>query len=228
MPPSSSQARTTIWPGWRRQLGELPYVAIDIETTGLDPSADRVIEFAACDQGGIEFATLVDPRDEVEAAGPHGLTLADLEGAPAFESIAWRIRKVLASRVVVAHNASFDLAFLRAEFQRIGRRLAPVPSICTMELPAVLGFDHESRSLWFACHRHGIPLPAPHTAEGDALAAAQLFATYSVHADRLGLDLEALSGLAGTAAGAKTWGCPALPPPMPGEFAPSLAARRRS
>lgn len=131
-PPSSHPAPDMVWSGWRGQLGTLPYVAIDIETTGLDPAADRVIEFAACDEGGVESATLVRPDGEIELTGPHGLTHADLAGAPAFESIAWRVRKLLAGRVVVAHNAAFDLAFLRAEFERIGRRLPPVPMICTV------------------------------------------------------------------------------------------------
>lgn len=210
---SDAAANPVVWPGWRGPLTDLPYLAIDLETTGLDPQTDRIIEIAAHGPRGPEFASLVDPGEGIEITGPHGLAARDLAGAPAFATIASRIQGLLSGRLLVGHNARFDLAFLRREFERLGRPLSAIPFVCTIGLAETLGLDHESRSLAHACHRHGIALVIAHRAGGDALAAAKLFELYSAHADSFGLDLGALAHFENSTAGIESWGHPPLEPP---------------
>lgn len=217
-----------IWRGWRRRLTDLPYVVIDLETTGLDPSRDRVIELAVCAAEGLEFSTMIDPGSGVTIEGPHGISAEALTVAPGFEAIAWRLRKLISGRILVAHNAPFDIAFLHAEFARLRRPLPPTPFICTVGLAQALALGHESRSLAYACHRHGVSLLDAHTAAGDALAAAELFRRYTSHADGVGLDLRGLAATDPSPAGAESWAYPPPGPPRRGEFVSSLAALPRA
>jgi ATP-dependent DNA helicase PIF1 len=220
-------AKAAIWSGWRGPLHRLPYLVIDLETTGLDPEHDRVIELAACGPDGLELTSLIDPGPEIEITGPHGLTAARLAGAPRFEALAWWLRKVLAGRIVVAHNAPFDLAFLQAEFWRLTKPLPALPYICTMDLARALALGHESRALAYACDRHGVSLLDAHTATGDVLATADLFRRYASRADAVGLDLDAIAHQDGSLVGAESWTLPPLQRPRPREFRPSLAALPR-
>lgn len=102
-------------------------VVVDLETTGLDPATDRIIEVAILKvrNGAVasRFHSLVDPQRDIpaESTAVHGLRTQDLAGAPTFDAIAPRIRELLAGRTVVGHNVKFDLGFLKAEFERLGR-----------------------------------------------------------------------------------------------------------
>ncbi|MBP7401091.1 MAG: PolC-type DNA polymerase III [Clostridia bacterium] len=100
------------------------YVAIDVETTGLDPSRDRLIEIAAVrfrrgEDGRFapedRFVTFVDPGMPVppESIRLTGITDDMLQGAPdAFEAVQ-RLKEFTGDLPVCAHNAFFDLAFIR-------------------------------------------------------------------------------------------------------------------
>jgi DNA polymerase III epsilon subunit-like protein len=158
---------------------ELPVTVIDLETTGLDPQIDRVLEVAVISPGEASFESLVRPDIDVFPGGVHGLTPAVVRSAPLFGDIADQLLDLVRGRVLIAHNAAFDLSFLSAEFQRVDHTLGQVPFICTVSMAAELGMAHESRSLAYACQRYGTPLVDPHTAAGDARAAAALFSTYS-------------------------------------------------
>jgi len=87
---------------------------------------------------------------------------------------------MLAGRVIAAHNATFDLAFLRREFSRAGEYLPALAAhVCTMELPGRLAIPDAAHGLRRMCRRFGVPEPEPgHRALGDALATAQLLLTY--------------------------------------------------
>ncbi|WP_291479742.1 3'-5' exonuclease [Corynebacterium sp.] len=114
-------------------------VIIDCETTGLDPSDARIIEFAALQlhdgQPVAEFHTLVDPGRPVpeEITDITGITSGDLDGRPAFADIIGTVTSLIEGRTVVGHNIDFDMAFVSAECDRSGDS-APLPSadvLCT-------------------------------------------------------------------------------------------------
>lgn len=104
-------------------------VVLDTETTGLDPfDGHRLIEIACVElynriPTGQKFHCYLNPQRDVptEAAAVHGLTAEFLKDKPTFEEIADDLVRFLADAPLVAHNASFDLAFLNAELERCGR-----------------------------------------------------------------------------------------------------------
>ncbi|MGY1662296.1 exonuclease domain-containing protein [Geodermatophilus sp. SYSU D00705] len=151
---------------------------IDVETTGLSPRTDRVVEVGVVllDERGeveAEFETLIDPGRDVGPTGVHGIRASDVVEAPTFADLAPYLRSLLAGRVVVAHNALFDLRFLAREFGRAGLPVDLPPTLCTMRL-APLFFGPGTRSLQALCDFVDIPLGHAHAALHDARATAQL------------------------------------------------------
>lgn len=102
------------------------WVVLDVETTGLSPETDRVIEVAACryDQGQLvdSFSSLVNPGKKLpaEITKLTGITNADLKTAPAFSEIAQQLKDFIGDLPMVAHNARFDAQFVRYECSRAG------------------------------------------------------------------------------------------------------------
>jgi DNA polymerase-3 subunit epsilon len=166
------------WSGWQRPLSELPVVVVDLETTGLDPRLDRIVELALIVPGGPSMETLVRPARPIGPDCPHGLTEDDLRSAPSFRDVAGAVCELLDGRIVVAHHAVFDVAFLCAELRRAQVDVGELPFLCTATLPALLGVDHPTRRLGWACEHYGITLTQPHEAFADAEAALQLYARY--------------------------------------------------
>ncbi len=119
-------------------LADAPLAVIDVETTGLDPvNGHRVIEVAVvCVDGGLDagqFVSLIRPDRPIDpgAAAVNGISDAMVADAPSFREILPLLDRVLHGRVLVAHNAPFDLGFLDAEYRRAGARFAPRPVLDT-------------------------------------------------------------------------------------------------
>ena len=157
------------------------FAAIDLETTGLYPRTDRVVEVAVVqlDRAGREQAcwtTLVDPQRDIGPTSIHGISAGDVRGAPTFAQIASGLRALLAARTLVAHNAWFDLTFLGLEFSRAGLPCdPPLAAICTMTTCYSTGLT-QSRRLDSCCAELGIDLVDHHTALADARRTAGLLA----------------------------------------------------
>ncbi|TFD87958.1 DNA polymerase III subunit epsilon [Cryobacterium lactosi] len=165
------------------------FAVIDFETTGLFPAHnDRVIELAVVhvsDRGRIEgrWETLVNPRRDLGRQDIHGIRAADVLDAPSFTEIAPQLIDLLRGRVVVAHNASFDIRFLLAELSRAGHTPpAEVVSLCTMQLARDF-LPGAGRSLADCCAALDIDPGGAHRASVDAFATAQLLAAYIEAAD---------------------------------------------
>jgi DNA polymerase III subunit epsilon len=179
------------------------FAVLDVETTGLRPSSDRIVEIAVVrtDMEGrviSELATLVNPERSAGATHIHGLGGADLEGAPTFPEVLGPLVRYLAGAVIVGHNVRFDASFLQAEFSRAGRQVPGFPLACTREmalriLPRLGDFKLSS-----CCRSFGIENGHEHHALDDARAAAALFMHFSAHeafAERIAADLERAKGL---------------------------------
>jgi len=116
------------------------YATIDVETTGFSPDrGDRIIEVGAVIlEGGLavdEFHSLVDPgrRISFQAQQVNGITEEMLEGQPTPTQVFPLLHEFIRGAVLVAHNAGFDLSFLRHEFARLGLACNH-RHICTLEL----------------------------------------------------------------------------------------------
>ena len=106
------------------------HVVVDVETTGLSPrQGHRVIEIGAVaiEEGAIvgEFASLIDAGVPVPYAvqAIHGITDEMLAGQPTPEQVLPLFYKFIRDSVLIAHNAAFDVRFLRHEFARLGMGL---------------------------------------------------------------------------------------------------------
>lgn len=161
----------------------LGFATIDFETTGLyAETTDRAIEVAVVhsDPDGTitgQWETLINPRRDLGRQNIHGIAARDILGAPLFEQVAGQLVELLTGRVVVAHNASFDLRFLNAELDRAGYWPgAAIVHACTLRLAR----RHLGGGLALAdcCDAFGIPLTAAHRASADAFATAQLLEAF--------------------------------------------------
>lgn len=173
-------------------LGRL--AAFDLETTGPVPTEARIVTAAVTITGGGRLdephSWLVNPGVEIPqgAIEVHGVTneMAREHGMPAAEAIA-QILDVLGSQValgvpIVAFNARFDMTVLDREARRHGlETLADrfgEEAICVID-PYVLDkqFDRYrrgKRTLSDVCAHYGIGLVDAHTADADAVAAAEI------------------------------------------------------
>jgi DNA polymerase-3 subunit epsilon len=159
------------------------FVIIDFETTGLSPISDRVIEIGMIrtDSSGNPlgyWSTLINPKQPVGAIEIHGIHDTDVANAPTFDGIAEEIMRRIRGQVLVAHNASFDMSFLRAEFARAGWDIPESPTICTMEESTSFIPGLSRRRLSDCIEAIGINQSVTHRALGDASLTTALFNFY--------------------------------------------------
>ncbi len=116
------------------------FIAVDVETTGLSASrGGRVIEVGAVavemQEVVGEFQSLVrtNRRVPLQARRIHGISDEMLIGQPEAAEVFPRLSSFVGDAVFVAHNAAFDLGFLRHEFGRLGLGL-PNRYHCTLAL----------------------------------------------------------------------------------------------
>jgi DNA polymerase-3 subunit epsilon len=166
------------------RLEDLTYVVFDTETTGLTPSVDEIVQIAAVRVvngrrvEGEVFDTLVDPQRPIPAGSTevHGITDQMVLGAPTIAEAGRAFHRFAQGAVLVAHNAPFDLEFLRRHEAGIGARFDN-PVLDTVLLSAVIYGQTEVHSLDALTARLGITIPeaARHTAIGDTVATADAF-----------------------------------------------------
>ncbi len=104
-------------------------IVLDTETTGLNPGAGhRIVEIGCVEllhrlPSGRQFRKYLNPERDMpeEARAIHGLTDEFLATQPLFEAVADEFLEFIGDAPLVIHNAQFDLKFLNAEFDRIGK-----------------------------------------------------------------------------------------------------------
>ncbi len=165
-------------------------IIFDTETTGLDNKADRVIEI-----GGIElmnhfptgrtFHVYINPGDRKvhpDALAVHGITDEFLKDKPSFAGIVAELQEFFDGAKWIAHNATFDMGFINAEFDRLG--IPPVPADMVIDTLALARRKHPMgpNSLDALCRRYGID--NSHRTKHGALLDSELLA--EVYIEMLG------------------------------------------
>ena len=147
------------------------YVAFDLETTGLSPKVDRIIEVGAVrfTKGGplAELTSLADPGVPVPLAVQRlcGLTDHDLAGQPSPGEVVAQLAEFARGAVLVGHGVSFDLAFCSALLPEV---FAQRPAVDTAELARILLPRAPSHSLEQLGQMLGLVHDRPHRALSDA------------------------------------------------------------
>ena len=194
--------------GDARPLREIPFVVVDVETTGGRPLADRIIEIAAVrvEDGRVtdEWSSLVDPGRPIPAfvARLTGISDRAVSAADPFPRVADAFLDFLGGGAFVAHNAMFDWRFVNAElFAARGGRLTNA-HLCTVRLARRLLPGVRRRNLDALAHLFGVPVEGRHRALGDARATARILVRLLDTAGERGVeteaDLAALVGAGGT------------------------------
>ncbi|MGI6726237.1 MAG: PolC-type DNA polymerase III [Christensenellales bacterium] len=158
-----------------------PIIVLDFETTGLNPFADRIIEIGAVklEHNTVvdSFSTLVNPEiplsDKViQITGIQDFMLKD---QPKAAQALPRLMDFIADCPIAAHNAGFDMAFLRGELGRLGKEVE-LPEIDTLAFSQKLYPDLKRYNLASLCKYLGVTLRNAHRAVHDATATAQCLA----------------------------------------------------
>lgn len=179
----------------------MPLAIVDVETTGLDTAADRIVEIGifSVDSSRVvmRWTQLVAPglRIPRPAAAVHGITDEMVEGSPAFRDIKWEIYHRLRGRLFVAYNGlGFDLPVLTAEMTRCGLTLPiqPILDPLLWQLRPTGQGPFFPVGLMTASRRLGIENAGAHRVTGDCEALTELTFRLSKQVpERLGDLLEA-------------------------------------
>lgn len=152
---------------------EFPILAfVDIETTGGNCERDRITEIGIKTLAQGQESTwecLVDPQTFIPQNIQRltGITPDMVAGQPPFDELALQIKKELEGKIFVAHNARFDLSFLKASFNRLGMDFRP-KVLCTVKLSRLLFPNQARHNLDTIVAAHGLKVSARHRALGDA------------------------------------------------------------
>ncbi len=166
------------------------YVALDLETTGLSPDRDRIIEIGMVkftSQGVLDtFATFVNPGRPIpfQITQLTGIRDRDVRDAPTIEALLPAVRSFIGKSTLVGHNVGFDVSFLSAAGLRLRN-----PAIDTFALAGIV-WPHAARyNLATLAEEMGITPQTSHRALEDADTARQLFLALLERARQLPLNL---------------------------------------
>lgn len=156
------------------------FIAVDLETTGLSPVEDRIIEIGAIKvvQGEVVswFSELINPERELSKRIVQLTGISDdmLRNAKKEETVLKEFYHFSEDFLLLGHNIIFDYSFLKAAMHRLNLDY-PRKGIDTLFLSKVFHKEMPSRKLGDMCSHYGIKLRHAHRAMEDADAAKELY-----------------------------------------------------
>jgi DNA polymerase III epsilon subunit-like protein len=156
------------------------FVAIDLETTGLDPRRDAIVAAAAVPflhgRARPGYVTLVNPGRPIppDAIAIHGIDDAAVAEAPSARDVLPRLAAACEQRVLVGYDVHFDLAMLRRTRSAVGGALARGVVLDSRRLAAAVQRRGGDRRLEVVATSLGLDVVGRHTAQGDARMAGEI------------------------------------------------------
>jgi len=154
-------------------------VVVDLETTGLNPFIDKITEIGAV---RIRKGNVVDRFEHLINPGIHipqkivkltGITDQMVQNSPPLGEVLPKFLKFAEGSVLAAHNASFDIGFLRNKSKQLNMKFSN-PVLDTLNLSRVLYPQLKSHKLNIVAKYLGVKLEKHHRAGDDAMATAQI------------------------------------------------------
>lgn len=166
-------------------------VVFDLETTGLSPERDGIVEIGALRivdgqvAGHLKYETLVRPTDADgrliripwSAQKVHGISDEMVRDAPTIREVLPAFLDFVSDSPVVAHNVAFDGGFMRANAARLGLSWRPAAEVCTVQLSRRAFPKERAHNLTVLAERLGLEF-APggrHRSFGDVQVTAQAY-----------------------------------------------------
>ncbi|MFZ4718241.1 MAG: PolC-type DNA polymerase III [Ilumatobacteraceae bacterium] len=170
---------TTSTPG---PVSAARFAVVDVETSGLSLRRDHVLQVGVVvvDGDGMvldRWSSLLRPRRRwwfrVGPTHLHGIHRRQLRHAPPADQVLHQLADRLTDTRFVAHNAPFDIGFLRKAAETHGVPLPIHDPLCTLRMSRALDPERaQSHRLGDVCDRYGVVLVRPHDALADADATA--------------------------------------------------------
>lgn len=176
---------------WR----DVDYCAIDLETTGLDFQKDEIVSLGLVQIRDARVLTQDNLYKEVRPVNApshssvkvHGLRPMDLEAADSLALVLPQFATAMKGRVVIAHAAWIEYAFLKRRFRKAGSSILK-NMLDTAALSRATGYAPELNgnepSLESLARRMNLPVYSPHHALGDAMTTAVMFLALATEIER--------------------------------------------
>ncbi|HEY9785767.1 MAG TPA: exonuclease domain-containing protein [Candidatus Obscuribacterales bacterium] len=177
--PSGTQANAV-----SKLLTDLDFIAFDVETTGLSPIACKLVELSAVRfrLGSKEtsvFSTLIHPETSIpeEVTAIHGITDEMVKDAPPAKDAIPAFLQFIGDEnaVLIAHNAAFDVGFLRVAVGRLGITPPNNPVVDTLQLARCLISDVPNYQLKTLAEFYGVVSVEYHRALSDSFHVREIF-----------------------------------------------------
>lgn len=166
-------------------------VVFDLETTGLSPERDAIVEIGAVRvvDGQIDerlkYETLVRPTNAEglpimippRAQAVHGISDEMVKNAPTIAEVLPEFVSFVGGSTIVAHNIGFDGGFIRANVRRLGLNWQPATEVCTVQLSRRAFPKERAHNLTVLAERLGLQFSpgGRHRSFGDVQVTAQAY-----------------------------------------------------
>lgn len=158
----------------KHELDKLPYIILDIETTGLEPTQKEIIEIGAIKTEGPVakdvFTTLIKPLSPIPPEIEHltGISQQMVEGKPGIKEALQGFLDFTGDSIIVAHNSDFDLGFIKHHLLKELKKELPNKIACTVKVSRAVLPGLRNYKLHTVAEHLGIPVLNRHRAMGDA------------------------------------------------------------
>lgn len=158
-------------------------IAFDLETTGLDPSREEIVEVGAVPiidgvvREDCAFHALVDPDRPIpaEATGIHGITNEMVRGRPRIDVVLPEFLRYVGAHPVLGHNVEFDMGFVGASCRRLELTPPRGATHCTLLLSRKAHPAEKKHDLDSLCRRLAIDIGTRHRSIDDVLLTCRAF-----------------------------------------------------